>query len=259
MQLLVALSACAVWMLCLWSFQLGRREADIVDFGWAAAIGACAVFFAIVGGGDQYRRLLLAVLVLGWSLRLSLYLLRERVLVKGEDPRYAELRSKWGGRAMIYFLALFQAQALLVVVLSSGFLVVASDIRPLGSLADILAVLIWCIALGGESLSDRQLNSFRSDPANRAKTCDRGLWRYSRHPNYFFEWLHWCTYALLSEFSVFWPVTLVPVIIMYYLLVYVTGVPPSEARALKSRGQEYLRYQQRTNMFIPWCTKKDAA
>lgn len=256
MQLALMFSACAIWMLCLWSFQLGRREADVVDFGWASGIGACAVIFALFGSGDYWRRLLVASLALGWALRLSVYLLRDRVLKKGEDPRYAELRLKWGSRASINFLVLFEVQALLIVLLSCGFLVIAADVRPVNSITDLLAVLIWCVALGGESIADRQLNRFRSDPANRGKTCDGGLWKYSRHPNYFFEWIHWLTYPLLANFSAFWPITLVPVVLMYYLLVYLTGVPPSEARALKSRGDEYRRYQQRTSMFVPWPSQR---
>ena len=258
-QLIVAFAACSIWMLCLWSFQLGRREADVVDFGWASAIGACATFFAIFGAGDLGRRVLLALLVFGWSARLSIYLLRNRVLKIGEDPRYAELRLKWGARAMFNFFILFQAQALLVVLLSAGFLVIASETGALGGFFDFTAILIWSISLIGESLADRQLNSFRADPANRAKTCDRGLWRYSRHPNYFFEWIHWLTYPLLASFSVYWPLTLIPIALMYYLLVHVTGVPPSEARALKSRGEDYQRYQQRTSMFVPWWTRKGVA
>lgn len=243
-------------MTCLWSFHLGRGEADIIDFGWTCGIGASALWFSLLGHGDSLRRTVVAVLALVWTIRLATYLMRDRVLKPGEDPRYHELRLKWGNRAKINFFLLFESQAFLSVLLSLGFIAVANDSTKFGNFADILAIAVWSIAIAGESLADYQLNSFRHDPSNRGKTCDRGLWRYSRHPNYFFEWVHWLTYPLLAGFSLLWPLTLISVVVMYYLLVYVTGVPPSEKRAILSRGDEYLRYQARTNKFVPWRRKQ---
>jgi steroid 5-alpha reductase family enzyme len=108
------------------------------------------------------------------------------------------------------------------------------------------------MSLSGEALADRQLESFKRDPQNRGRVCDVGLWRYSRHPNYFFEWLIWLSYALYASTSpAGWAAWIAPALILYFLL-RVTGIPATEAQALRSRGDAYRRYQARTSPFVPW-------
>ena len=121
---------------------------------------------------------------------------------------------------------------------------------------DPAGALLWCFSVGNTILTDRQLAQFRAIPDHRGKTCRVGWWRYSRHPNYFFEWLHWWSYVVLAAGSPFWWATLAAPATMLYLLFRVTGIPPTEAQALASRGEDYRSYQRTTSMFFPWRPRK---
>jgi steroid 5-alpha reductase family enzyme len=115
------------------------------------------------------------------------------------------------------------------------------------------------IAVGGEALADFQLHRFKADPANRGKTCRAGLWNYSRHPNYFFEWLVWCAYALYACASPGGWAGLACPLLMFYFLFRVTGIPLTEAQAVKTKGEDYLDYQRTTSVFVPWFHKNREA
>ena len=187
------------------------------------------VFYATIASGQSGRRVLLAVLAATWSMRLAVYLLVDRVLGKPEDGRYQMLRQNWGDKASVFFLAFFQIQAIWAVMFSIPFLPVAYNPNALG-LLDALAIGVWLLAVAGETLADRQLARFRADPQNRGKTCQVGLWRYSRHPNYFFEWIHWFTYVCLGLGSPYGWVTLMGPVVMLLFLYKVTGIPYTEKR-----------------------------
>jgi len=121
----------------------------------------------------------------------------------------------------------------------------------------VAAVALWLLGVLGESIADAQLARFRNDPSNRGKTCRDGLWRYSRHPNYFFEWLHWFAYVLLAIGSpISWLAWTGPVV-MYAFLRWISGIPFTEAQALRTRGEDYARYQRSTPMLFPWFPKED--
>lgn len=247
----------ALAMVLLWLLQLKTKDASHVDVGWAAFIGVCALAFAALGTGESTRRWLLAVLGGVWSARLAGYLLFNRVLGKPEDRRYAQLRSEWGNKAQPKFFIFFQAQAVLVVVFALAFLPIAFDPRKLTALPTILALALWTTAIFGETLADLQLARFRADPQSRGKTCQVGLWKYSRHPNYFFEWLHWWTYVVLAWGAPHaWLAWIAPALLIL-LLFKVTGIPATEAQALRSRGSEYAAYQKQTSVFVPWFPKRD--
>jgi len=250
-------AAMALVMLVFYFIQRRTKNAGIVDFVWAAGVGGLAVFYAAVAPGAVSRRVLLATLAGIWSLRLAIYLLTDRVLGKPEDGRYQMLRQKWGRKASPFFLIFFQIQAIWAVMFSIPFLPVVYGQSPLGPL-DFLGIAVWLVAIGGETLADRQLTRFRSDPENKGKTCRSGLWRYSRHPNYFFEWIHWFTYVCLGIGSAYGWVTLLGPVIMLLFLYKVTGIPYTEKRALQSRGEDYRRYQETTSPFIPWFPKRDS-
>jgi steroid 5-alpha reductase family enzyme len=122
--------------------------------------------------------------------------------------------------------------------------------------SDYAGIIVWLIAVIGETTADRQLARFRSKPENQGKTCRIGLWNYSRHPNYFFEWIHWFTYVFLGIGSPYWWATLLGPVLMLIFLYKITGIPYTEKRALQTRGEDYRQYQQTTSPFIPWFPRR---
>lgn len=244
----------ALWMFSLWLLHFPLKNASIVDAGWAAAIGALGVGYAWFGGGSPDRAVLLGFMSGLWGLRLTGHLL-VRILGHPEEGRYQELRRKWETHIGIKFLAFFELQALTCVVLATPFLVAAVNPSPSIGLLEWAAAGLWVVALCGEAVADEQLASFKADPAMRGRTCRRGLWRYSRHPNYFFEWLIWVAFALFATPSPYgWLGWISPALILYFLL-RVTGIPATEEQAVRSRGEEYREYQRTTNAFVPWIPK----
>jgi len=244
-------SVCGL-MLLLWLIHLPMRNAAIVDAGWAGALALLGVIYAAVGGGYPPRALLVASMALLWGLRLALYLLLTRVIGHPEEGRYVQLRREWGGNLPLKFLAFFQFQALLCILLSTPFLLAALNARPRLALQEYAAVALWLAAFLGELLADRQLHAFKANPANRGRTCRAGLWRYSRHPNYFFEWLIWVAFALFAIGSPYGYLALVSPILILFFLFRVTGIPATEAQALRTKGEDYRQYQQTTSPFVPW-------
>ena len=242
-------------MLVLWMIQRARGDASLVDAGWAAGLGAMAVACAALGPGDASRRLLLGTLAGLWGGRLAVYLLLNRVVGKPEDGRYRKLRESWGPRAQPYFFAFFQVQAMLDVLFALPFAAVAFNAVPGPTALDLAGAAVILVSIAGESLADAQLAAFRRDPANRGRTCRRGLWRYSRHPNYFFEWMHWFAYPLMAVGSPYWALSLAGPLLMSFFLFKVTGIPATEAQALASRGDDYRDYQRTTSAFFPWFPK----
>jgi steroid 5-alpha reductase family enzyme len=258
-QFLLAAALAAVWMLLLWLVQRATGNAGVVDAGWAAAVGGLGVLFALTTDAPTARRLLVAGMYGTWGLRLALYILRDRIVDREEDGRYEALRRRWGGRADLYFLAFFEAQALLALAFAAPAVVVLRKESAGLDLWDLAGAAVWVVALCGEALADRQLSRFRADPANRGRTCNVGLWRYSRHPNYFFEWLHWWSYVLLAVGSPWWWINLAAPGLMLLFLFKLTGIPATEAQAVKSRGDDYRRYQQTTSVFVPWPPRENRA
>jgi len=249
-------AACAL-MACLWLAQVASHDATPVDVGWAYGIGLLGVLDATLGGGALSQRLLAGALVALWSLRLGSYILLGRVLGrKGEDRRYAEMRGRYGRRADRNFLVFFEAQALLIVVFSIPLLLASYDrSRRIGAL-EWIGVGLWAAGVLGESIADRQLAVFKADPANRGRTARVGLWRTSRHPNYFFEWVVWVGLALVAVPAPFGPLGMLTPALLLVLVLFVTGIPPSEKQALRSRGEDYRRYQRETSVFVPWFPRR---
>jgi len=249
----------AALMLLLWVVQRATRDAGIVDVGWAASLGILAIWYAATLEGPMPRRAVVGALAAVWSFRLAWYLLVDRIIGKEEDGRYQALRKSWASRLQLAFFLFFQAQGVLDVLLSLAFLVAMLNPEPIFGAWDWAAVAVWFVSVAGESTADRQLQRFRGNPDNRGKVCESGLWRFSRHPNYFFEWLHWWSYVLFAIGSSYVWVSLLAPVLMLFLILKVTGIPPTEARALESRGEAYRRYQRTTSAFFPWFRKEASA
>jgi steroid 5-alpha reductase family enzyme len=252
----IVLAFAAVAMTATWWLQLRTRNAGYVDVAWAALVAGAALFYGAFGDGAGVPRLLVAMLGGIWGFRLSMHLLA-RVLNEAEDGRYRYLRQHWNGHQGKFF-GFFMAQALLTALFSVPLLVAASNPQPGFTPWTLAALLVWMLSLGGESLADLQLARFRADPGNRGQVCRVGLWAWSRHPNYFFEWLHWFSYVLLAVGSPYWWLALLGPVLMLTSLLWVTGIPYVEAQALRSRGDAYRRYQREVSAFVPWFPRRSA-
>jgi steroid 5-alpha reductase family enzyme len=216
----------AVMMTALWLVQRRRRDAGVVDVGWAAGLGLLAVLYGIWGGGD-------------WRYRLLVVALGGAVVVPPGDLHLCESGARQGRGRPLPDAARQMGRR-----------------RPGSVLRAYCGVVLWLTAVVGESTADRELAAYRADPSHRGTTCRTGLWRYSRHPNYFFEWLHWWTYVVIAAGAPWWWVTLVSPALMTFFLFKVTGIPATEAQALATRGDDYREYQRTTSVFVPWFPKR---
>jgi len=252
-------AALVVIMFLLWLVSVRIKNAGIVDVGWALGLVLLASCYAWRGPGYFARKWLFAGMVVVWGLRLAIHLV-QRIAREPEDGRYQQMRRDWkGGNANFRFLFFFEAQAVLDILLSLPVLIAAVNPASNLKVLEYLGIILWLAAVIGESVADRQLAAFKHDPANRGHVCQRGLWQYSRHPNYFFEWFVWVAWLVYASASPWGWLALVCPALMLFFLLRVTGIPATEAQALRSRGEEYARYQQTTSAFVPWFKKSSAA
>jgi steroid 5-alpha reductase family enzyme len=249
--LLLAWGLTAGLQFSLWLWQRRTGSATAVDAGWAASLAGMAILYAILGQGELEHRLLIGVTG-GLAFGRLTWLVAKRVGGE-EDKRYQELRRRWRakGREQGTFFVFYQAQAMIAVLLSLPFLAAAYNEHEGLELLEWLGLAVWLVGAGVEAVSDHQLTGFRRDEANKGKLIDEGLWRYSRHPNYFGQWLTWCGYALIGLAAPWGWVGLLSPLLMLFLILRVTGVPPMEKAMLESRGDAYREYQRRTSVFVP--------
>ncbi len=240
-------------MCVLWVIELKTGNAAIVDAGWGNGFAVLAIVYFFMGDGSFDRRLFMAAMVVFWGLRLSAYLLVDRILAKKpEDGRYVEIRRRWKTNIHLKFFFFFQFQTVLVTVLSFPFLLMSLNPEPGLSWLEWTGFAVWATGLIGESIADRQLKRFKDDPANAGKVCQEGLWKYSRHPNYFFEWVVWIGYFLAALSSPYGWISILSPLAMLYILTQVTGIRMTEEQSIRSRGDAYREYQRTTSAFVPW-------
>jgi len=248
--------AMTVLMAVLWGLHLWVRNASIADVGFCAGLAGAVLWYAQQASGEDVRKALVVLMACLYAGRLGVFILFNRVIGMTEDARYRRLRQEWGPREPVNMFLYFQLQAIAVAAFSLPFLVVIQNPRPPFGLQELAGVLIWLVAVSGEGIADWQLARFRSKSWNRGRVCRDGLWSCSRHPNYFFEWLHWWAYVVMAVGAPGWPLTLIGPAAMGWALLKVTGIPLAEQQALKTRGEDYREYQQTTNAFVPWWPKK---
>jgi steroid 5-alpha reductase family enzyme len=247
--LLLGFVLCCMAFIAVWVRQLTTRNAGMVDPVWSWSMGAMGVLYALAGSADWTSRCTVGVIAGAWGLRLGTHLYL-RNAGKPEDGRYRRLREDWGVMADRRMLQFFIFQAVAASILSLGMWAVCWQPLEPETWQISAAIMLAIISLGGEAIADAQLERFRSNPENKGRVCRGGLWAWSRHPNYFFECLHWFCYSLLAWGTPWVWLTLVPPIVMAWLLLKVSGIPANEAEAAAKRP-EYAEYIRTTSAFIP--------
>jgi len=242
------LAAMAVIMFIGWITQRAAGNGGWTDVFWTYGTGVTCAAAALIPLGEQagagWRRMMVAAMMALWALRLGTYVAL-RVARSREDVRYTDLREEWGGTFQRNMVVLLVSQAPLTALIGVAVLFAARQPDPAFRLWDALGLLVFVVAILGETLSDRQMQAFKADSANHGKVCDKGLWSWSRHPNYFFEALIWIAYPLIGvDPGQPWSLAaLIAPVMMFAIVRYGTGIPPLEKAMRKSKGEAYRRYQ----------------
>lgn len=242
-------------MALVWWVSERIRNAGIVDIAWSALFTPLAILYAALGQGWAPRRLAVAAAASVWSVRLAWHLYR-RVMGRHprEDRRYVELRRRFGGK----FFAFFEAQGLLAALLSTPFALAAMNETRGFHAIEIAGYALLIVAGTGETIADAQLARFKATANRDDAVCRVGLWRTSRHPNYFFEWLVWCAFFLMALPAPGGWISLFCPVLMLYFLLRVTGIPMLEEQAVATKGDAYRAYQRSTSAFVPWFTRDES-
>ena len=242
------------------AYWVQRRVGNVgwVDVFWTFGTGAGGVVCALLApGGVWGRKLMLACMLGFWSLRLGSYVARRVAGLGREDVRYARFRKEWGSdfqRRMVFFI---MVQAPISAVLSGAVLLASHTATPFVSVADGIGLALFVAAILVETTADAQMKRFRADRSTDSKVCDRGLWSISRHPNYVGELLVWCSLPIIALGNAQgWEIAINLLSLgapatMYWLLIYVSGIPPLEREMLATRGDAYRDYQYRVAAFLP--------
>lgn len=259
--LFLILLCCSLLMLLAWKVQQSTGNSTWVDVAWSFGTGAAGIALILApphAVPPHARAAVVAIVAALWSLRLGIHVLR-RALAGRDDPRYAALKDQWGDAYRWKMPAFLQLQALSVFLLGVIIMLAGRNPAPhLGAL-DWLALLVALLSIIGEAIADRDVARFARNPANKGKICETGLWAWSRHPNYFCEWLIWVAFALFATTGGGWfLLAWAGPVLMYLVLVHASGIPPTEAHMLESRGDAFRDYQRRVPKFFPR-PPKDAA
>jgi len=234
-----------------WAFCVKIKNFSPVDAFWAICIGLSALVFLLAENPNP-RQITAAILIGAWSARLGYHLARR--IAKhhpDEDTRYEKLREVWSGKVNSMFLLFFLAQALSAFALAFPFHLIAADPDPTFTPLSIIGTIVTLTGLIGETIADKQMSAFKAEDPSPKSICRKGLWKYSRHPNYFFESVIWIGFFIFAAGSPWGWTTIYAPAIITFLLLKVTGIPPTEASALKRKGEAYREYQRTTSAFIP--------
>jgi steroid 5-alpha reductase family enzyme len=248
--MLASAVAILILMVSTWIVSVIIKNASIVDIVWGLGFVVVAWVGRVVGDGNDARQWLLTLLTTLWGLRLAGYL-AWRNTGHGEDFRYRSMRKRWGSRfPLVSLLTVFGLQGTLMWIVSLGVQLGQADATPdLGILA-LIGVVVYAVGLFFEVVGDAQLTKFKADPASAGRVMDRGLWRYTRHPNYFGDACVWWGLALIAAETGGGAWGLIGAAVMSFFLRRVSGVTMLE-RSLKKRREGYAEYIARTSPFIP--------
>jgi steroid 5-alpha reductase family enzyme len=246
-----ALASVFLMTVLFWLHHSGLSKAGLVDAAWAYGVGALGVVYATRADAPSGRRMLIALIIGFWAIRLGTMLLR-RILRMPEDGRYVQMIDAFGVNPAPKLFAFHMLQASWLFTFALPPYLAAENKAPWPAALDWVGCAIASIAVVGEGIADRQLTRFRDRAGNKGKVCKDGLWSWSRHPNYFFEWVFWWSFVAIGWGGPLRYWTLLGPILMFVFLNRVTGIPFAEQQALRSRGEAYREYQQTTSAFFPW-------
>jgi steroid 5-alpha reductase family enzyme len=249
----VALVIVEALMFLFWLLYIFSNNVSIIDIGWGLGFIGTILTYFILGEGFVWRKILVLIIVSVWALRLVCHL-AQRFLPDQDDPRYQLLLSKWplASQPHLQVLSLFCFQGLLLTILSIPFALMTQNIYPFFSTFEVYGLLIWMGGVIGEAIADHQLNEFKMNRVDSGEVCAIGLWKYSRHPNYFFEWIVWIGFSIMAFSAPYGWLGLISPLLMLYLLLKATGIPLTEAHLEQTKGEAYRDYQAGTSPFFPW-------
>jgi steroid 5-alpha reductase family enzyme len=264
--MIAAFLTTTLMMFVIWLVSERIGNAGIVDVAWGFGFAVVALVDTALayvhGWGNFSRTAMILIMVAFWSLRLGFFLaFRFKRMWPEEDGRYKKYRQDWGSRASLGLFLAFEMQAVLLASLTLPFALALTNANQQISGFEIAGFIIWLVAFVCETISDQQLEGFKSrrresGHANQvnqvSQVCQVGFWNYSRHPNYFFEWLVWLAFFCFSLGSPGGIYTIYCPLLMLLFLTKVTGVKATEEQAVRSKGQAYIEYQRTTSAFVPW-------
>jgi steroid 5-alpha reductase family enzyme len=253
--LMIGFGTVFTMMLILWIIHLRIKNAGIVDVGWGLGFILLSCVYATMGEPTLRSRLMVVMVGL-WGIRIIQLLLHRIFTDKEEDKRYQKIRSEWGPNINLKFFFFFELQTVIQIIMAAPLLLVCLNPSSGLSVLEIIGIIVFGVSLVGETIADQQLKDFKSNLENKGKVCNIGLWNYSRHPNYFFEWMIWVgIYIFACGSPSGWTTFYSPLIILF-LVLKVSGVPMAEEQSIKSRGDLYREYQRTTSVFIPLPKRK---
>ncbi|MCW8408035.1 DUF1295 domain-containing protein [Legionella sp. PATHC035] len=242
-------------MSLMWGLYRLLKNPSVVDVSWSLGLMVSGLIYLGLTP-LSFRTLIIGSLLILWALRLAFYLWYTRIRKGHVDKRYIELSANWKISPSLGFFLNFQLQGLLILIISSVFLLISQAGLTHITMIDILAFCMVTVGIMGETTADLQLQRFKT--RHKGEVCNQGLWNYSRHPNYFFDWLSWMGFALFAVQSNNGYLSLLSPLMLYVIFTRMTG-PMTERGSIKSRGQKYLEYQKQTSMFFPWFKKKSGS
>ena len=252
--ILICLVCAILIMTAFWIWQKRTGYPAIVDVIWAFTTAGVGLTLCLTAEGSLSRRTIASTLIVIWGVRLGSHLAR-RFRRNPIDRRYVAMKERWGEKAEAFMFGFFMLQALATVIFALPIMSAATEDTPSTPIMAI-GLALSIVGIAGVTVSDQQLAGFVSDESNKGSICKTGLWRWSRHPNYFFEWLTWGGFAVLAADGPLWYIGLGGMLLMLLLLLKVTGIPHVEREALRKRGDAWLEYQRETSVFIPMPPRK---
>ncbi|KTD40536.1 DUF1295 domain-containing protein [Legionella parisiensis] len=239
----------------MWGLYRVLKNPSVVDVSWSLGLMVSGLIY-LSFTPFSCRTLVIGILLILWALRLAFYLWYTRIRKGHVDKRYIELSTNWKISHSLGFFINFQLQGLLILIISSVFFLISKSGLTDITMIDILALSIIVVGITGETVADFQLQRFKTQ--HKGEVCNKGLWNYSRHPNYFFDWLSWIGFALFAIQSNLGYLCLLSPLMLYVIFTRMTG-PLTERGSIQSRGQKYIDYQKQTSMFFPWFKKKSGS